>query len=1080
MRARIYTLGEYGEYKEKVVATISEGNVPELKTLLENHEHRDFLFQFSRMSEHMKPPPLILAGNHAEMVGYLITEKCQSVSSKVGQTSSTPLLEAMKYKYIDVIKAMLEGDPKSVWSLKITDYIEKDIDILSIVLPYLKEHNTEAKWQEIVTALKEKAIQQANIDMLKLLKLQFLEKHQGDILQQKALLQQEAFLQQALWYLVDFHEQPSISYDDYIALIEYLIENNSNNINKPTAENKLWLVEVIRANHFLCDRIMKEVGGIDLNAADRKGVTPVMALVDRISKGELTKSRVKDFKALVTDLIDDRDLEIDLPTKQGTVFHRVIRSDNVDVANVVLSFKTPKTFGIKDGNGHTLSRVAETRPMEALLEKHEKEQAQHAKDQALIVSQAIAELISTNNQSAFESLFEKHIGIIGPGGTLKQTSIGEDTPLLVLVENHGGMVRFLLRRGMEFDQGYFDTPTHGDRGLWTTPFKQAVFRGYTNTVRVMLKEATSKVAKAKRQAVVDSLSTIDFIRNAEMTFLLLPHLKEFALNSLENYTENRTAWNLINALINKQKTLKVTLQEYQNLKTFADTCRSGEIEVMRTCLIKGISASAKLIDEERTPIQIAAKNGDVAMLQLLEEFGVVMTEALALTAGKSNSSARKTFIANYYNTLTDDSLFLATLLEKGGNTIKANITDLQISYLLERFKGRFDNLVANKRALIHYAVTCPRLLSKLIGSELIDQVNINILDTDENTALHRTLFHNCYESIVLLMQVGANTLIKNTLGELPLHYLPYLKQQQHVDADDYMALIRYLAPNGASDINELFSAGDNLLLVEMIKKKNRLYAGVMTIEGVVLDIADGSGLTPLMAVAQYYHQPHYLKPLLDKGATLEFKTQLGCVVHVVINDENCDILEYFLEHNKNNAIFSIEDEAGKTPLCLAAAEDLLGMVELLRKHGAPPIASTMGTTKKIPSQCTENPTLKEFLENWEQEYAAQQTATVSDINQQKMIYLEQKNSRLQKTMATLTIAVVNLTSTVASLTTAAASDKTTITTQQQEIAALKKQLAVLQAQVAESQSSHTAQTSAEASDPQPMSSVSLTKFQPTH
>lgn len=120
---------------------------------------------------------------------------------------------------------------------------------------------------------------------------------------------------------------------------------------------------------------------------------------------------------------------------------------------------------------------------------------------------------------------------------------------------------------------------------------------------------------------------------------------------------------------------------------------------------------------------------------------------------------------------------------------------------------RKQNSFVKEKSYALFNATNPKEIEKLIKSG----ENINIIDSNNNTPLHKMVIKKQFDAVNKLLELGANPNIKNIFGQTPLHL-----------SKDKL-IINELLKNGASpyipDNNGIMTFVSNSIVKEIIEKR---------------------------------------------------------------------------------------------------------------------------------------------------------------------------------------------------------------------------------------------------------------------
>ena len=203
--------------------------------------------------------------------------------------------------------------------------------------------------------------------------------------------------------------------------------------------------------------------------------------------------------------------------------------------------------------------------------------------------------------------------------------------------------------------------------------------------------------------------------------------------------------------------------------------------------------------------------------------------------------------------------------------------------------SRGDRLVTEES----YSANVARLLLKL-------GVDVNVRDKDQETPLHLACDYGNFDTVLLLVNHGAEINAQNILGRTPLHQIS--GRRGFFDIDFHDGCFSQLLLQRGADMNARDKGEKTPLHLAVCRPKSQT-AQVLLEHGAEADARDANGRTPL----------HHLALLSA------FET------------EECPMEQLLL---KSGASVNARDKAQETPLHFASSALNLGTAKVLLEHGA--------------------------------------------------------------------------------------------------------------------------------------------------
>ena len=212
--------------------------------------------------------------------------------------------------------------------------------------------------------------------------------------------------------------------------------------------------------------------------------------------------------------------------------------------------------------------------------------------------------------------------------------------------------------------------------------------------------------------------------------------------------------------------------------------------------------------------------------------------------------------------------------------------------------------------------------------ELATRADVNARDKLGDTALYKAAEHGDVETVRVLLQRGADANARDDFGLTPLTAAAQLGALDVIEA----------LLNAGANVHSRTSHGSTPVSFAVLGNKleevsDKLAAVKLLIEhGADFQSGGDRGETPLMTAARSDQDLIVLQYLLQKGATLETKDDVGdAALGYAAKSMQVKSLQTLLDHG---AKIDTRNNAGATPLMLAAATGYPDTVKLLLVRGA--------------------------------------------------------------------------------------------------------------------------------------------------
>ena len=223
------------------------------------------------------------------------------------------------------------------------------------------------------------------------------------------------------------------------------------------------------------------------------------------------------------------------------------------------------------------------------------------------------------------------------------------------------------------------------------------------------------------------------------------------------------------------------------------------------------------------------------------------------------------------------------------------------------------------------------LIEQIIESGL----DVNFLDEDGYTPLHRAIIYNKIESVSALIE----TVDVNKLGKsfsFQLYEFDAISPLHLASALGYTDIAIELIKNGAN-INELDSKyGMHVIHIASINGNIELIEELINIDKNIINYTYGNSITPVYLTIEY-----------EQSEALEFLIRYGADVNKLYNNnfsylhkvaesktDNVDLLDILFIKYRASLIDTKERTSGNTPLHIAVLSSNINLTENLLNRGA--------------------------------------------------------------------------------------------------------------------------------------------------
>jgi len=237
---------------------------------------------------------------------------------------------------------------------------------------------------------------------------------------------------------------------------------------------------------------------------------------------------------------------------------------------------------------------------------------------------------------------------------------------------------------------------------------------------------------------------------------------------------------------------------------------------------------------------------------------------------------------------------------------------------------------------------------------LEEQINVDKLDSNGDTALHRAAVQGHIDVVMLLVQYGANVDVRDQYGRTPL---------SRAAARGHLKAVTWLVYEAGADVESKDNGGWTPLSRAAVN--GHLEAVKLLVEeaGANVDSKDEDGQTPLSCAAMNGHL-EMVKLLVKAKAAVESKdedgqTPLSCAAE----NGHMEAVKFLVEAGAN--VESKDSEWGWTPLSRAARNGHLEVVKFLVKEAGADVTSKDSGGRAPLSWAAENGHLEimKFLVN---------------------------------------------------------------------------------------------------------------------
>jgi len=331
------------------------------------------------------------------------------------------------------------------------------------------------------------------------------------------------------------------------------------------------------------------------------------------------------------------------------------------------------------------------------------------------------------------------------------------------------------------------------------------------------------------------------------------------------------------------------------------------------------------VDIETTELHYAARTGDATTIQAYCQPGVLTQEVIDSLDGHGKTAL---IFACF-----PETPHCLTLLLDAGASIDTTDSDGKTALHWAAFNGRHKAIKvllergisvnskdAEGRTALHMSTgsdssKCTKLILKYLTSESIDEA-----DSESMTAAHWCAFHDHVKHMDLLVEAGANLMLPDREGRLPIHWTSSNTTQSTCNLILVSAIDSIVTKDheGRTALH-LAVANNNSIIVDILS----------SVEGADLTLQDNMMRTALHWAAVLGFES-LTKLLLHRGANYAIPDAIGATaLHYAAQ---CDQPECLIEMMQFSEIVDVPDHEGRSVVMWAAGKGLSASVEILAKH----------------------------------------------------------------------------------------------------------------------------------------------------
>ena len=323
--------------------------------------------------------------------------------------------------------------------------------------------------------------------------------------------------------------------------------------------------------------------------------------------------------------------------------------------------------------------------------------------------------------------------------------------------------------------------------------------------------------------------------------------------------------------------------------------------------------------EGRTPLQAAARSGNVEVMRVLLEYGANIGAEDQTGRGPlheavkyGNVKVMRVLLGHGANTGAED---------KTGRTLIHEVAkswDVVVTRVLLEHGANMCAEDKTGRTPLHEAVEHRK--ARIINALLERAAAVGAEDKTGKTPLHEVMEHTNVEIMRVLLEHGANIDAEDKTGRTLLH-----EAAKHGSEGFTRVLLEHGANMGAED-----KAG-RTPLHEAAKHGSEGFTRVLLEHGANINAEDDRGRSPLHEAAEHGHGG-VIDVLLEHGADVCAEDKTGRTpIHEVAKSWDLGFTHVLLEYGAN---INAEDDRGRSPLHEALEHGNLRVMRVLLEYGA--------------------------------------------------------------------------------------------------------------------------------------------------